>query len=157
MGNGRYKRIRDFVVSLDEGKCRCCGNDENLSVHHIVPSGGDDPGNLICVCVPCGKRIHGRVLRFGGSRMVPSEVSASKIFNIAVLREMRLTGERSSQKISHRADFIRRRKEDPRKPLSKKVQNLARVIEDRLFDVSDGPWAFDFGDFEVVIRSRGSG
>jgi len=157
--DGRWFRLRDRVLEEDGGVCQCCGGGRKISVHHIIPvsEGGGllDHGNLVSICESCGKRVHDIHLRYGGQQFVLSGAAVVKVFNVAILREMRITGTKTSVRESFRGNFLRRRKiPDGRRPLSKRLINMARMIQDAEIDITRLPWVFDFGPFEVCIRTK---
>ena len=158
-----WQRLRDRIVEEDGGVCQCCGSSSKVSVHHIIPvsMGGGllDEGNLISTCAGCSKRIHAPHLRYGGGNEVfTNSTSLSKVYNVAILREMLLTGVKTSERDTFRVNFLRRRKiPDGRPPLSKRVVNMARMIDEGRIDPNRLPWVFDFGSFEVCIRVKEDG
>lgn len=66
-----YERRKEITKKLQSGEikkpliCGCCGNKENLELHHIIPislGGTDDYYNLIYLCFNCHKEIHKNIL-----------------------------------------------------------------------------------------------
>lgn len=52
---------RDRVKRRDDGKCRWCGTDSNVQIHHVryrSEGGPDTPKNLISVCAECHAMAH---------------------------------------------------------------------------------------------------
>jgi 5-methylcytosine-specific restriction endonuclease McrA len=57
-----YLEIRKEIFLRDHSKCRECGFQNHLQVHHIIPrskGGSDDPSNLITLCNRCHQSKHG--------------------------------------------------------------------------------------------------
>lgn len=51
-----WTACRNLVLERDGYKCRICGSDKGLEVHHILPrklGGTDHPENLITLCRKC--------------------------------------------------------------------------------------------------------
>jgi hypothetical protein len=49
-----------LIIERDNGRCKSCGTDKYLTVHHIIPrnEGGDeDFDNLITLCLDCHNEI----------------------------------------------------------------------------------------------------
>jgi 5-methylcytosine-specific restriction endonuclease McrA len=47
------KAVRESVLRRDRWRCRRCGSEENLTLHHVVPrsrGGKHLPDNLVTVC-----------------------------------------------------------------------------------------------------------
>ena len=66
-----YERRKEITKKLHSGEikkpliCGCCGNEENLELHHIIPislGGNDDYYNLIYLCFNCHKKMHKYIL-----------------------------------------------------------------------------------------------
>lgn len=59
-GTAAGRRIREYLIKRQEGKCAYCGRkSQRLSVDHIVPRAKDGSariGNLAIVCVDCNSR-----------------------------------------------------------------------------------------------------
>lgn len=59
-GTAAGRRIREYLIKRQEGKCAYCGREgQRLSVDHIVPrakGGSGKIGNLAIVCVDCNSR-----------------------------------------------------------------------------------------------------
>ena len=61
--NGKMKgfpSVEEYVFSLQEGKCACCGRPVD-DIHHIVPrhkGGSDGPDNRIGLCRECHHKMH---------------------------------------------------------------------------------------------------
>lgn len=59
-GTAAGRRIREYLIKRQEGKCAYCGReDQRLSVDHIIPrakGGSARIGNLAIVCVDCNSR-----------------------------------------------------------------------------------------------------
>lgn len=56
-----YEFMRRIVLDRDKHKCRQCGSDDMLEVHHIVErcnGGTDDISNLITLCAVCHANKH---------------------------------------------------------------------------------------------------
>ena len=66
-----YHRRKTLTIKRQRGEikkpliCGCCGNKQELELHHIVPlelGGTDDFYNLIYLCKDCHKRMHKNIL-----------------------------------------------------------------------------------------------
>ncbi|MDD1723894.1 MAG: HNH endonuclease [Methanospirillum sp.] len=58
-----WNMIRRFALERDGNRCQICGDEKELSVHHLVPlsDGGDSTArNLLVLCHSCHQRIHGK-------------------------------------------------------------------------------------------------
>lgn len=60
-----WKELKKLVLKRDEYKCQVCYHLGNLVVHHIFPWSRYpifrfNENNLVTVCVPCHKKIHGK-------------------------------------------------------------------------------------------------
>lgn len=61
--NGRlktYKNSHEYIYSMQDGKCGCCGNPIE-HYHHLVPrskGGSDTPENLMGLCNSCHDKVH---------------------------------------------------------------------------------------------------
>jgi hypothetical protein len=57
----RWKEIRDRIISLDNNKCRICGKNKDLHVHHLkyhdAPYITNDT-ELLTLCQFCHSNIH---------------------------------------------------------------------------------------------------
>jgi 5-methylcytosine-specific restriction endonuclease McrA len=52
-------RRRKIIMQRDGGRCRGCGGDQFLEMHHIVPVlefGSNDDDNLLILCRECHHR-----------------------------------------------------------------------------------------------------
>lgn len=52
---------RDRVRKRDDGRCRWCGTDQNVQIHHVryrSQGGPDTPKNLISICADCHELAH---------------------------------------------------------------------------------------------------
>jgi 5-methylcytosine-specific restriction endonuclease McrA len=61
----RHQRARAAVLKRD-GACVRCGGTDRLEAHHITtmddaPSLGADEANMVALCVPCHKWVHGKL------------------------------------------------------------------------------------------------
>jgi len=69
---------RKYILQRDNNKCRFCGSDENLCVHHITPKalGGDNHEyNLITLCKLCHIFLHcNPVQRINKSELIKSKM-----------------------------------------------------------------------------------
>ncbi len=63
----RFDGMKDVILTRDEHKCRSCGTNQNVIVHHIDGTGhsrkkdvitNNDIKNLISLCSPCHTQIH---------------------------------------------------------------------------------------------------
>jgi RNase H-fold protein (predicted Holliday junction resolvase) len=58
-----YESTKTYVLSRDGYKCqKCKGKDRVLEIHHILhrkAGGTNKPDNLITLCTPCHKNLHG--------------------------------------------------------------------------------------------------
>jgi len=55
---GKYK---EYILRLDNNRCRLCGYEEDLQIHHLTPKilgGNNTVRNLITLCVPCHGLLH---------------------------------------------------------------------------------------------------
>lgn len=59
------------VKVRDKFKCRICGYDNNIRVHHIIPNGQSIEENLIVICANCHKYIHYLLWREGKWKYIP--------------------------------------------------------------------------------------
>jgi len=64
-----YKVMRKFTVERDDGKCRLCGDDNNIQVHHITPRKNIETvqqkhrlSNLITLCASCHSTHEGKYI-----------------------------------------------------------------------------------------------
>lgn len=58
-----WGNLRQEILKRDSFKCRECGFQKNLTVHHVTPkyAGGlDEQENLITICASCHNKKHGR-------------------------------------------------------------------------------------------------
>ncbi len=58
--------LRRAVLARDGHACRACGSSHGLEAHHVIfrsLGGKDEIGNLISLCTPCHRAVHGHVLR----------------------------------------------------------------------------------------------
>lgn len=58
---GISEKTRHVCYVRDGWKCRKCGHEESLTLHHIIYrslGGGHQPENLVTLCWPCHKRVH---------------------------------------------------------------------------------------------------
>jgi hypothetical protein len=49
---------KKIVYARDEGKCQCCGSNENLEYDHIIPyscGGKSDDSNIQLLCLKCNR------------------------------------------------------------------------------------------------------
>ena len=63
-----WKETRMLTLKRDNYKCRRCGKEENLHVHHIISRrnhGNDMIENLITLCPSCHKNRENLFLRVG--------------------------------------------------------------------------------------------
>lgn len=54
-----WTAIREQVLERDENRCRLCGNDDRVEVHHIrkhKPNKEHDPSKLITLCAACHRK-----------------------------------------------------------------------------------------------------
>lgn len=49
--------VKDFVLGRDESKCRVCGEDKNLELHHINPA-SNNVEDIITLCYICHRAVH---------------------------------------------------------------------------------------------------
>lgn len=61
--NNQFKRFRDSVLQRDGYKCVLCGNNKNLTIHHLkevskFPELQLDINNAVTLCEKCHKKIH---------------------------------------------------------------------------------------------------
>lgn len=63
-----FNKIKPIVAERDDYACRLCGyygksGTPATQVHHIIfrsRGGTNDPSNLICLCLSCHEKAHGR-------------------------------------------------------------------------------------------------
>lgn len=70
------ERTRRFCYRRDQYKCRKCGAEEGLTLHHVVyrsQLGGHDPENLVTLCWSCHRRVHDK-------EIVPRRINGVWIF-----------------------------------------------------------------------------
>lgn len=63
--DGISEEVRKFCFERDHYKCRKCGCEEDLALHHVIYrslGGGHDPTNLIVLCMKCHGRVHRKEL-----------------------------------------------------------------------------------------------
>lgn len=58
LNTAQWRRLRRFVIDRDGGRCRVCGLDGALQVHHIIPRHIRpdliyDPDNCLTLCFGC--------------------------------------------------------------------------------------------------------
>jgi hypothetical protein len=73
---GISEATRTACYIRDGWKCRKCGREEGLTLHHVIYrslGGNHRPDNLVTVCWPCHKRIHDK-------EIIPKWVSGVWIF-----------------------------------------------------------------------------
>jgi len=61
----QWREARVVVLKRDGHRCRACGQQHGLEVHHVVMrslGGKHEPSNLISLCADCHKSVHGHVL-----------------------------------------------------------------------------------------------
>ena len=64
----RSEAIRQEVLNRDGRRCQICGKDENLHVHHVLPTGmggsveRDVAENMITLCAECHGMVHAGML-----------------------------------------------------------------------------------------------
>ena len=55
-----WRKTAKAIRERDGNKCRCCGAEKRLPVHHIkskIRGGTDDPKNLITLCNKCHRSL----------------------------------------------------------------------------------------------------
>ncbi|WP_449573269.1 HNH endonuclease [Methanospirillum sp.] len=81
--------IRRQILQRDGYRCQICGEQKDLSVHHIIPlsMGGDSTtGNLRVLCHTCHQRVHGkRVVRDRTKKRFRIRIRYKPMFVPAVL------------------------------------------------------------------------
>ena len=160
-----YDDQRDVALAADESVCQACGSRDHIKVHHILPrsSGGKDvAGNLITLCRSCEKAVHVDYLWPGFLRRNGRNLPPETVFNVMLLREMRLLGRGSAKSDSIRVNYLRRRaklRHDRINPydLSPSSLNVAYVLEGKEIDGKQGPMVLSCGEFEVSVRVKESG
>lgn len=159
-----WNRVQRSIVAEDGGECMCCGNTQKLRVHHIIPESDGGPsldrGNLVTLCQVCEKHVHKPFLRFtqAGAICGGPHLSAASIYNVCILREMRLTRSKPSKRDTFRAAFLRMRATNngsamTDRQLSKRSRNLGNILDNHL-DPDRMPWVLDFDDYEVEVRLK---
>lgn len=61
-----YLKFTRSIFGRDRWMCRRCGVRNSLTPHHIIRRsqlGGDTPGNVITVCLPCHEQIERNELK----------------------------------------------------------------------------------------------
>lgn len=58
-GLKEWKKLREIILARDEHRCRLCGAEEYLHIHHRDndPT-NDSPENLVTLCERCHSRVH---------------------------------------------------------------------------------------------------
>lgn len=67
--------LRDSVFNRDDGSCVCCGREEDLVIHHVIPhnqGGENELENLAVLCEECHYYAHG-----GGQSIEEGRYSAA--------------------------------------------------------------------------------
>lgn len=59
------KEIKELVKKRDNNRCRLCGRNKNLIIHHIIPNGSSEPNNLVTLCRRCHVVVH-QILAISG-------------------------------------------------------------------------------------------
>ena len=62
-----WQMKRAYCLNRDENMCQFCMSRGQLHVHHVIPrhiSGNDSLENLVTLCQPCHKKMHGKDFRF---------------------------------------------------------------------------------------------
>ncbi|KAF1076418.1 HNH endonuclease [Methanogenium sp. MK-MG] len=60
-GLKEWKQLRQVILARDEHRCRLCGAEEYLHIHHRDGDRTNDaPENLITLCERCHSRVHAR-------------------------------------------------------------------------------------------------
>jgi len=81
--------IRRQILQRDGYRCQICGEQKDLSVHHIIPlsMGGDSTtGNLRVLCHTCHQQVHGkRVVRDRTKKRFRIRIRYKPMFVPAVL------------------------------------------------------------------------
>ena len=156
-----YDDQRNVVVAEDGGVCQACGSKDHIKVHHIIPrsSGGRDvAGNLLTLCRSCEKAVHVDYLWSGFMRRNHRELPPETVFNVMLLREMRMLGRGSAKADTVRANYFRRRARPKGRlnpyDLSPASLNVAYVLEGKEIDSEQGPMLLRCGEFEVSVRRR---
>ena len=60
-GKAVSKELRKMILERDKHQCVCCGNTEDLQIHHKQyrsKGGTDDPDNLVTLCAVCHAKQH---------------------------------------------------------------------------------------------------
>lgn len=63
--DGISEEVKRYCYERDKYKCRKCGREEDLTLHHVVYrslGGSHTPSNLVLVCLKCHQRIHNKEL-----------------------------------------------------------------------------------------------
>ncbi|MCX7969564.1 MAG: FAD-dependent thymidylate synthase, partial [Armatimonadetes bacterium] len=63
------KALRSTIYARDGYRCRLCGSNANLTLHHIIPIWArpdlaQEPSNLATVCQSCHRKLNGKELNF---------------------------------------------------------------------------------------------
>jgi 5-methylcytosine-specific restriction endonuclease McrA len=65
-GLKEWKQLREVILARDSHRCRLCGADAYLHIHHQDGDRTNDaPENLITLCERCHSRVHARKGRQG--------------------------------------------------------------------------------------------
>jgi endogenous inhibitor of DNA gyrase (YacG/DUF329 family) len=79
-----WKKIKFQIKQRDNNKCRHCGCNENLQIHHIVPykcTQDNDEDNLITLCSKC----HGKCEnKFHKIKSIKKEYYKGNVYNFSV-------------------------------------------------------------------------
>lgn len=147
------------VLEIDK-VCTVCGSDKKLGVHHIVPQsegGADEEHNLVTVCDPCEKHVHKETFDIVNQGGIPVEYPSYRVHNIYLLRELMRGGKRAVSE-AYREDYLSRRaipkteKDDNPDKLTKRVRNLAYILDRDMVDKSRLPWTMEVAGLSIEIK-----
>ena len=74
--------IRKEALDRDNHKCKRCGSNYSLHVHHIVSlsrGGSNDLSNLITLCEDCHAQCHPHMKGYQGERLTPKDLMKYKV------------------------------------------------------------------------------
>lgn len=94
----RWKDKRLLIIERDDFKCRCCGEEDELQVHHTLYKTGKEPwdyedNELITLCKECHLDAEHRLLKIKHLLTLIQQTEIRKLDFIRVYLERELTPE----------------------------------------------------------------